>query len=310
MSTETKVGAFMVASLVVLGATVYSVNSTQNVRGQVGYTTHIRYAGGIAPGTPVLFGGIRVGQVTAVGPWSEDPTRIEIAFAVRSGTPVNEESMARVGSVSLMSSPTLLLTTGSNAARRLVAGEVVRSKETVSQDELMDNIAAVTESANAAMSEARAVLANLNQISGRQNQKRIESILAELNTLLARESPKIAEITNRIVVLAGHADEVMMAARPLVSNADHTVTNVNATVDAIREPLARDLVELERTMQEARSLLENVRNVVQVNESEIEEAVRNLRVTSDNFRALSETLKQRPWNLIRTTQPEDRKVPQ
>ena len=39
---------------------------------------------------------------------------------------------------------------------------------------------------------------------------------------------------------------------PLVSNLDRTVTNVNNTVDAIREPLKKDLAELERTLQEAR----------------------------------------------------------
>ena len=48
------------------------------MRGQVTYNTHLRYAGGLAPGAGVLFGGIKVGQVTAVRPWSEDPTRIEI----------------------------------------------------------------------------------------------------------------------------------------------------------------------------------------------------------------------------------------
>jgi ABC-type transporter Mla subunit MlaD len=39
---------------------------------------YLRYAGGVAAGASVLFGGIVAGRVTAVRPWSEDPTRIEI----------------------------------------------------------------------------------------------------------------------------------------------------------------------------------------------------------------------------------------
>ena len=45
MSTEAKVGLFVVISLVVLGATAYLVHTTQNVRGQVVYTTYFRSAG-------------------------------------------------------------------------------------------------------------------------------------------------------------------------------------------------------------------------------------------------------------------------
>ena len=160
-------------------------------------------------GTPVLFAGIRVGQVTSVGPSPADPTRIEITFAVKAGTPVNEESIARVGSVTLMSSPTLFLTGGSNNARRLGPGESVRSQEAVGADEIAARLATLADSANDVMTllkhevpavtgEARAALANFREISGTKNQKHIESILAELNTMVRRESPKIAHITERI----------------------------------------------------------------------------------------------------------------
>ena len=55
---------------------------------------------------------------------------------MKSGIPVNEESIARVGNVTLMSSPTLFLTSGNNDARRLRPGDVVRSQEAVGTDEI------------------------------------------------------------------------------------------------------------------------------------------------------------------------------
>jgi len=321
MSTEAKVGAFVIVSLLVLGATVYFVQTTQNVKGQVELKTYLRYAGGLAPGAPVLFGGIKVGQVSAVKPSTEDPTRIEIVFDVKHGTPVNQNSTARVGSVSVMSTPVLQITTGSNDARRLKAGDVVPSEEAVSLDDISKDIGKVAESANALMMElrqeipgltdqARTALANVNAITGLSNQKRIEGILAELNTMLNRESPRIAQITDQISQLAKHADSVVVSAKPVMPNIDRTVTNVNNMVDDIRPPLKKSLTELESAVQEARALVAGMRHVVGANEEEMAETVRNLRATSENFRDLSETLKQRPWNLIRTTQPPDRKVPQ
>ena len=320
MSLEARVGVFVIVSLLVLGATVYFVRTAQDVRGQVVYTTYLRQAGGIASGTPVLFAGIRVGQIASVRPSAADPTRIEITFAVKAGTPVNAESIARVGSVTLMSSPTLFLTGGSNNARRLGPGEVVPSQEAISANEIAARLATLADSANDVMAllkhevpavtgEARATLANLREISGPKNQKHVESILAELNTMVRRESPKIEHITERLTALAGHADELVVSAGPLVANLDHAVTNVSTTVDAVREPLTNDLAELQRTLENGRALIDSVRRVVGDNEDDIQQTMGSLRTASENVRLLSETLKERPWNLIRTTQPGDRTVP-
>jgi len=321
MTTEAKVGAFVIASALVLGSATYFVRTTQTVRGQVPYTTHLRNAGGLAPGADVLFGGIKVGQVAAVRPWAEDPTRIEIVFAVKSGTPLNQKSMASVGTLSLMTTPALMITTGSNEAGRLSAGAMVPSAETLSLEEIEGRVAKVAESADvllaelrkavpALTSDAQTFLGNLNQISGAQNQKRIEQILASLNTVLDRESPKIAQITDRISELAKHADSVVGSMEPVVKHVDQAVVNVDNTVNALREPLTKDLSELESTLQAAHTVMVDVQNIVGSNEADIGETVRNLRSASENVRMLTDSLKQRPWSLIRTKQPADRRVPQ
>ena len=321
MTTEAKVGVFVIASVLVLGSSTYYVHNTQTGRAQLAYKTRLRYAGGLVSGAAVLFGGIKVGEVTAVGPWSEDPTRIEILFAVKSGTPLNERSTATVGTVTVMTAPALMITTGSTGAGRLSAGDVVPSEEPVSLVELEGRVAKLTESADvliaglgreipALTSDARTLLANLNQIAGEQNQKRIEQTLASLNTLLARESPKIAQLTDQISELAKHADSVVGSVEPVLNHVDHAVVNVDNTVDAIRQPLTKDLTELGNTLQAAQTVLGSVQGVVGSNETDIGETVRNLRSASENVRVLTESLKQRPWNLIRTKQPADRRIPQ
>jgi phospholipid/cholesterol/gamma-HCH transport system substrate-binding protein len=321
MTTEAKVGAFVIASALVFGSATYFIQTTQTVRGQVTYNTHFRNAGGLAPGAAVLFGGIKVGQVSAVRPWFEDPTRIEISFAVKSGTPLNQKSTAQVGAVSIMATPALMITTGSKEAGRLSAGGLVPSAESVSLEEIQGRVAKVAESADAVLSElrtaipaltgeARTFLGNLNQISGAQNQKRIQNTLANVNTLLDRESPKIAQITDQISELAKHADSVVGSMEPVVKHVDQAVVNVDNTVSAIREPLTKDLTELEGTLTAAHTVLVSVQNLVGSNEADIEETVRNLRSASENVRALTESVKQRPWSLVRTKQPADRRIPQ
>src|SRR5262249_55679690 len=135
-------------------------------------------------------------------------------------------------------------------------------------------------------------------------------ILAELNNILGRESPKIAGITDEISTLSKHADALIVSANPIPPNIDQAITTVNDILDGIREPLTKDLVELQTAIQQARDVLASVQNVLGANGQDVAETVQNLRSASENVRDMTETLKQRPWNLIRTSQPSERKVPQ
>src|ERR1700761_8911735 len=135
MNADTKVGLFVIACLVLLGLTVYYVGNEHWGTHLTPFRTYLRYAGGVGPGSEVLFGGIEVGRVKTVRAWNEDPTRIEILLEVRAGTPVNQKSVAKLGSVSLMSSPAIAITTGSQEAPRLTAGQTIPSQETMSIDD-------------------------------------------------------------------------------------------------------------------------------------------------------------------------------
>ena len=122
MTTEAKVGAFVLGCFAILAFTLIFLINAQFSRGTVPYRTYLRYAGGLEPGASVLFGGIDVGKVKAVQPWASDPTKIEILFDVKKDTPLNEKSVAKLGLVSVMSAASLSITTGSNNAKRLPPG--------------------------------------------------------------------------------------------------------------------------------------------------------------------------------------------
>ena len=125
MTTEAKVGAFVLGCFAILVFTVVYLVNVQFGRNDVPYRTYLRYAGGLEPGAQVLFGGIEVGKVTAVRPWSSDPTRIEILVEVKPGTPLNEKSVAKLGLTSIMNGAALAISTGSNDAKRLAPGSAI-----------------------------------------------------------------------------------------------------------------------------------------------------------------------------------------
>ena len=307
MTTEAKVGAFVIGCFAILAfAVIYLVNA-QFSGDNVPYRTYLRYAGGLEPGASVLFGGINIGKVTSVRPWTSDPTKIEILLNVKQGTPLNEKSVAKLGMTSVMSGAVLSITTGSNDAKRLPSGSSIPSQEAASLDEIAGKMATVADSANGLIvqargelegisGDARSLLANLNTITGKPNQQKIQAVLDNVNGMLATERPKIDRISDQLIALSQHADD--------------TVQNVNGTVSDIREPVRKDLVDLQNTLQQAKQLLGDMQVIVRANDYKIDDTVENLRVATDNLDQLTDSLKQRPWSLIRIKQPKEHAVPQ
>jgi phospholipid/cholesterol/gamma-HCH transport system substrate-binding protein len=321
MNTEAKVGTFVIVCLLLLGVTVYYVGNEQWGRHLTPYKTFLRYAGGVAEGSEVLFGGIAVGRVTAVRAWDQDPTLIEISLEVREGTPLNEKSVARLGSISLMSSPAISITTGAQDARRLKPGQAIVSQESVSIDEMTRKLSGITDNAAELITQvqgelkeisgqAHTLLANLNEATGPTNRKQITEILQEVNSLVAQQSPKLDRITDQVLLVSRDADSVVKKIGPLVDHTDATVANVNSTIDQLRDPIRQDLAQLQSTMEQAKSLMASVQTVVRGNDDNLHETIENLRVATENLDQLTDQVKQRPWSLVRIRQPKDRKVPQ
>jgi ABC-type transporter Mla subunit MlaD len=306
VTTEAKVGAFVLGCCSILAFTLIYLINAQFGGHTVPYRTYLRYAGGLEPGASVLFGGINVGKIEAVRPWRSDPTKIEILLDVKQDTPVNDKSVAKLGLVSVMSGAALSITTGGNDAKRLPPGSIISSQEAASLDEIAGKMAVVADNANSLIiqvrgevegisGDARTLLANLNTVTGKPNQQRIRAVLDNVNEMLATERPKIDRLTDQLNTLSQHADD--------------TVQNVNGTVSEVREPVRKDLAELQNTLLEARQLLADMQLLVRANDYKIDDTIENLRTATQNLDELTDSVKQRPWSLIRIKQPEDRKVP-
>jgi len=306
VTTEAKVGAFVLGCFSVLAFTLIYLLNAQLGGHAVPYRTYLRYAGGLEPGASVLFGGIDVGKITAVRPAVSDPSKIEILLDVKDNTPLNEKSVAKLGLVSVMSAAALSVTTGSNDAKRLPPGSTIPSQEAMSLDEITSKMAVVADNANGLITEvrgelhgisgdARTLLTNLNSVTGPPNQRKIRDLLDNASAMLATERPKIDRLTDQLNALSQHADE--------------TIQNVNGTVSEMREPVRKDLAELQNTLLQTKRLLADMQGLVKANDYKIDDTIENLRTATENLDDLTESVKERPWSLIRIKQPEDRKLP-
>jgi ABC-type transporter Mla subunit MlaD len=216
------------------------------------------------------------------------------------------QASALLGFISVMSGAALSVTTGSNDAKRLPAGSAIPSQEAASLDAITAKMVGVADNANGLITEVRSelqgvsgdvhtLLANLNTVTGKDNQRKVQEALDNVNAMLATERPKIDRLTDQLNALSLHADE--------------TIQNVNGTVSDVRQPIREDLAELQKTLFQTKTLLADMQVMVRTNDYKINDTIENLRMATDNLGQLTDSVKQQPWSLIRIKQPIDRQVP-
>lgn len=320
MANEVKVGIVVVGAMIIFVIVFLSVATMELGGGRVEYHTYFKFAGGLDSGMMVRFGGRKAGVISEVHPSPDDPTTTEVIFQVRSEVPINELSVAKIGSLSALGDSYLEITPGEKGAALIAPGGAIPSQETTSFSDITSKVVEITETANTVLltlrddvgllvGDLRVLTANLQDLTSEKNQQNIESMLENANDLFEDQGPKVDQITTQVIEMLDKVDQTVAELQKVAQSADTTVLNVNRTVDETREPIKRDLAELEATLFEAKVLLEDVRSIVVMNNTNIDETIRNFRATSENLEQFSDQIKQRPWSLLRASPQPDRQVP-
>ena len=318
MSKELKVGVFVLSSLLVFLATFVYVDQLSSVR--IPYKTYFKYAGGVDPGSPVRFGGMKAGIITAIRPWRQDPTKIELLFEVKGGVPVNADSVATLTSLSPLGDKYLEITTGTTKARRLPPSSTIPSTEPVSLDDLARRASTIIPAVQSTLQDmqndmnqltanANIVLANAQAMTGPQNQQNLALLLANARDLLDKESPQIDRVLHNIELASLHANDALGDVRTAAQTANETFASANRAIVDIRDPIRTDLAELQETIAGARRLIRDLSTIVSTNRYNINDSFENLRVATANLRDLTSSVKERPWMLLRGKPVPDRPVP-
>jgi phospholipid/cholesterol/gamma-HCH transport system substrate-binding protein len=320
MSRELKVGAFILVCVAIFLATFLYVANIPMRGARIPYKTYFKYAGGVDPGSPVRFGGMKAGTITAIHPSPEDPTKIEVLLEIKQGVPVNANSVAMLTSLSPLGDKYLEITTGTSQAKRLPGGATIPSTEPISLDDLAKQASAIIPAVESTLQgvqkdidqltgDARVVLANFQSMSGPQNQRNLTLLLANARELLDQESPRVDRVLQNLDRASSQASDAFDQLHAAARNANDTISNANRTIDEIRDPVKADLAELQRTMTEARGLITDLNTIVSSNRSNINDTLENFRAASENLRDLTSSVRQRPWMLIRGKPAPDRAVP-
>ena len=316
MSARTEqvwVGLFVLVAAGLLIGTALSVAGTFS-RGNIPHRSYFKFAGGLEPGAAVRYGGMRAGSVQAVRVDPDDSTRIEVAFDVARGIPVKTDSVAKIASLGALGDNYVELTTGTRQAPLAAPGSVVRSAESLSFSDLGDmvgNLQPMVRQAlqklNDRLDELQVTLARTNDLLNDRNRANISASLGNVNAMLAEDRPRIRATLDNVQTASARLAPLLDDLKKTMAQANDALGHIDAVVLENRQDLRASVVELRQTLFTASAVVDQLNRTLDYNADNIDQTLENIRVTTQHLKDLTESLKRRPYTLIRPANPKERK---
>lgn len=310
---EAFVGLFVLIAAGLLIATLFSLTGFLS-RADITYRTYFRNAGGLRPGAEVRYaGGPPVGRVKKVESDPHDATRMEVEFRVHPEVPVKTDSVAAITSTSPLSENFLGIMPGSKAAPRAPAGSVLKSTEYVGfsdieaqLNELGPKAKELLGNLNDRVMELQVTVARVNDLLNDRNRANVSASLSNARGMLEENRPALRSTMSHVNEATAKLAPLMDDFKKTVAQAKEALNHVDAVVTENRPDLRESIVELRKALANADTLTDQLNSTLDTNSGNIDDIIENMRHASENLKQFTETIKTRPYTLLRSSAPKRR----
>ena len=308
------VGLFVLVAAAVLVATVFWLSGAFS-GAAITYRVYFPFAGGLEPGAAVRYaGGPKVGRVEKVTLDPQDLSRIEIIFSVQSGVPVKTDSRVRIMALSPLGDNHLEIVPGSDQAPLAKSGSTLISDPyidfnalTARLNDLQPYVEKLLKSLNERATELRVTITRVNDVLNEQNRANLAGTLAEARGMLAENRAPIKSTIHNLNSVSQKIEPVLQDLRKTSAEANETLNHLDAMLGENRADIHQSVVELRRSLANLQDLSGRLNKITDVNSENIDETLENLRQVSENLREFTDTIKTRPYTLIRSSSPPEHK---
>lgn len=306
------VGLFVLIASGLLLGTVFALSGAFGGGGAT-YRTYFKFAAGMQPGTPVSYAGIKVGRVEQLRIDPQKPGQIEVLFRVSPETPIKTDSTAKIISFSALGENQLEVTSGSPQAPRAPDNSVLPSKEFFGIAQLADTLESLSpearklvENLNQRVEELQVTIARVNDLINDKNRAEIAKSLENTRGMLEENRPKIKSTMTHIDAATEKLGPLLEDFKKTVAQTQETLEHVDATITENRPDLHQALEELRRALVAANNVTSRLDRTLEFNSENIDEILENMRHTTENLKQFTDTIKRRPYTLIRSSAPKER----
>lgn len=291
---EIKAGLMVVISGIILVAFIFAISGLELLKKTKDYKVLLQHTGGVVVGSLVRYGGMEVGKVSAVKIAEPDHSYLEIGIRINAKTPVKTDSEAYLSSVGLLGDFYIEISPGSPQAPELPEGSQIKSRETAQFTQLTQPVEELS-------LKMQSLIDRINDLINDQSRQHIASMIATMDTMLIYNVKNVNQIMTNLNRTTAHFEKISGQIEKVVANENINVEETYKNIDQLvleTQALTRELKETTTTLNQ----------MLVARDQNLAEILRNMESTTENLEQFTRHIKDRPWNLIRKSDPKPRKL--
>jgi len=308
------VGLFVLIAAAVLIGMVFAISGAFG-RTSKTYHAYFPFAGGLERGATVRYaGGPKVGRVEKLAIDPQNPARIDVVFSVQTDLPVKTDSHVKIMSISPLGDNHLEILPGGAQTALAPPGLLLPSDTyldfnvlTAQINDLAPQAKLLIQSLNDRAADLKVTIVRVNELLSAENRANLSATLAGTRGLIEENRPQIKSTIQ-------HLDSVSQKLEPLLQDlhkdseeANQALTHLDAVLGENSADVRQSVIELRKSLTTLTDITGRLDQTLDVNTENIDELLDNFRRVSQNLKEFTNTIKRRPYTLIRATNPPDHK---
>jgi len=309
---QTIVGLFVIAAAVLLVGTVFAISGASG-RNTKTFHAYFPFAGGIESGTTVRYGGSpKVGRVEGLRIDPQNPSRIDVTFSVQSDLPVKTDSLVRIMSMSPLGDNHLEIYPGTLQSPLAPNGSLLPSKPYLDFNAIAEQLTSIAPDAdrlvktlNDRATDLKTTVERIDDLLNEQNRANLTATIANTRGMIEENRPQLRSTLQ-------HANELTQKVNPLIDDlrktsaqANEALNHIDSMIGENRADVRKAVIELRQSLATMTDLTGRLDQTLDVNAENIDELLENFRHVSENMKELTDTLKTKPYTLIRASNPRE-----
>jgi ABC-type transporter Mla subunit MlaD len=155
--------------------------------------------------------------------------------------------------------------------------------------------------------ELKVTVERVNDLLSVQNRANLSATLASTRSMIEENRPALHATLQHINSVSEKLEPLLADFQKTSAEANKALDHIDSLIGENRADIRQAVVELRRTLTNMNDLTTHLNQTLDVNSENIDELLDNFRHVSENLKQFTNTIKSRPYTLIRSSTPREHK---
>jgi phospholipid/cholesterol/gamma-HCH transport system substrate-binding protein len=239
---------------------------------------------------------------------------MDVVFSVQSDVPVKTDSHAKIMSMSPLGDNHLEVMPGGQTTALAPPGAQLPSDTyvdfnalTAEINELTPDVKKLLTTLNSRGEELQETIARVNDLLNKENRQNLSATIADARGMLEENRPQIKSTVQNLNAVSQKLQPLLQDIHKTTEEANKTLDHLDGVIGDNREDLRQIVLQARQALTTLNGITTQLDQTLDVNTANIDEILDNMRRVSENLKEFTNTIKRRPYTLIRASNPKEHK---